>query len=66
MRIQTDQPREQLVTAHADEWADLLERDDVPVRLERADPCASVGIVAVDERAVDVQQDDVQRVARRM
>src|SRR4029079_13914309 len=50
----------QVVAAHADQWAHLLERDDVAVRTQRIHPRARVSIVAVDQRAIDVEEDGAE------
>ena len=64
--VESDERGQQLVAAHADEGADLFERDDVPVLCQRSDPRARVGVIAVDECAIDVEQDDLQGVTGRM
>ena len=65
-RIEPDELGENLVASLADQGPELLEGDDVPVRGERAGPCARVRVVAVDERAVDVEQNGLKRVTRGM
>ena len=47
--------RHELVAAHADRAAYLIVRNRDPVFGERVDPRARVGVVAVDERAVHVE-----------
>ena len=47
--------RDQSVAAHADGAADVIERHRDPGLAERIDPRLRVRIVAVDQRAVDVQ-----------
>src|SRR4029078_952104 len=49
--------RQQLVAAHADERPDTREVHVPAVFAERLDPRLRVSIVAVDERAVDIEDD---------
>ena len=49
--------RDQQRAAHADQRADPRVRHVEVVRRERVDPRVGVGVVAVDQRAIDVEQD---------
>src|SRR5215210_848296 len=63
--IESGELRKHLVAAHADQRAHLLEGNDVPVRAQRVDPHTRMRVVAVDQRAVDVQQNGAERRAGR-
>jgi hypothetical protein len=47
---------DQAIAAHADQLAHACERDLVAEFGESFDPCVRVGIVAIDERAIDVEE----------
>src|SRR6185436_16323204 len=58
VRALAGQPRhlgEDLVTSHSDEPPHLIELGAEPELLQRIDPGARVRVVAVDQRAIDIE-----------
>src|SRR5688500_5243383 len=58
--VESCEYRKELVAAHADERADVLEADRVAELGEHLGPGDGVRIVAVEERAVDVEESAAQ------
>ena len=64
--VEPDDLFEQLVAALADHRPHLLVWDIVSVPMQHFDPGARMRVVAVEQRAVDVDQDGFQTGARRI